>query len=132
MPMPGRGAPARPRPPGWGPAAPPRSTPPIVFALTREKVTAFLSRLLACTATVAVDPEISVRCTLPSVRTAEQVRHLLLRYGVPSSVEETVLLVAPAQAQALFREGGIIGWERLRTWARDDHGRDRKSVVTGQ
>jgi len=111
------------RHPELGRAGAARSIPPIVFALTREKVTAFLSRLLACTATVAVDPEISVRCALPSVRTAEQVRHLLLRYGVPASVEGTVLLVAPAQAQALFREVGIIGWERLRTWARYDQGR---------
>ncbi|HLA23882.1 MAG TPA: replicative DNA helicase, partial [bacterium] len=100
-----------------------RSIPPIVFTLTREKVTVFLSRLLACTATVAVDPEISVRCAFPSARMAEQVRHLLLRFGVPSSLDGTALMVAPAQAQALFREVGIIGWERLRTWARYDQGR---------
>src|SRR3990170_3578681 len=100
-----------------------RSIPPIVFTLTREKVTVFLSRLLACTATVAVDPEISVRCAFPSARMAEQVRHLLLRFGVPASLEGAALMVAPAQAQALFREVGILGWERLRTWARYDQGR---------
>ena len=100
-----------------------RSIPSVVFTLTREKLTVFLSRLLACTAAVSVDPEISVRCVFASARMTEQVRHLLLRFGVPSSLEGTDLAVAPAQTQALFREVGIIGWERLRTWARYDQGR---------
>jgi replicative DNA helicase len=100
-----------------------RSLPAVVFTLTREKLTMFLSRLLGCTAAVTVDPEISVRCAFPSARMAEQVRHLLLRFGVPSALDGTALAVAPAQGQALFREIGILGWERLRTWARYDQGR---------
>ncbi len=111
------------RHPELGRAGAARSIPSLVFTLTREKVTVFLSRLLACTASVEVDPEISVRCVFPSERMARQVRHLLLRFGVPSSLEGRELLVAPAQTQALFREVGIIGWERLRTWARYDQGR---------
>jgi replicative DNA helicase len=100
-----------------------RSIPPVVFTMTREKVTIFLSRLLACIATVTVDPEVGVKCALPSARMAEQVRHLLLRFGVPASLAGTALAVGPTHAQALFREIGIVGWERLRTWARYDQGR---------
>ncbi|HEY6102108.1 MAG TPA: replicative DNA helicase, partial [bacterium] len=100
-----------------------RSIPPVVFTMTREKLTIFLSRLLACAATVTVDPEVAVQCALPSARMAQQVRHLLLRFGVPASLAGAGLAIAPAHAQMLFREVGIVGWERLRTWARYDQGR---------
>lgn len=102
---------------------PARSIPPVVFTLTREKMVVFLSRLLGCTATVTLDPEISVRCVFPSARMGEQIRHLLLRFGIPAALDGAALTVAPAPAQALFRHVGIIGWERLRTWARYDQGR---------
>lgn len=111
------------RHPELGREGPARSLPPVVFTLRREKVTVFLSRLLACTGTVTTVPEISVRCALPSARMAKQVRHLLLRFGVPASLADAALIIAPAHAQALFREVGIVGWERLRTWARYDQGR---------
>ena len=100
-----------------------RSIPPGVFTLPREKVAVFLSRLLACTGTVTTDPGITVSCLLPSARMAKQVRHLLLRFGVPAALAGATLTVAPAHAQALFREVGIVGWERLRSWARYDQGR---------
>jgi len=100
-----------------------RSIPPAIFTLPREKVAVFLSRLLACAGTVTTDPEITVSGILPSARMAKQVRHLLLRFGVMASQAGATLMVAPAHAQALFREVGIVGWERLRSWARYDQGR---------
>jgi replicative DNA helicase len=72
---------------------------------------------------VTTDPEITVSCLLPSARMAKQVRHLLLRFAVPASQVGVTLTVAAAHAQALFREVGIVGWERLRSWARYDQGR---------
>jgi len=53
---------------------------------------------------------------------ARQVQHLLLRFGVLSAVAGTVLTVKAEQARRLFREIGLLGWERLRSWARFDQG----------
>jgi len=100
-----------------------RAIPPLVCTLRRDKLALFLSRLLACTAWVEVEPEVRVRCLLPSSRMAAQVRHLLLRFGVAATVEGSSLAAAGEQARHLFREVGILGWERLRTWARTEQGR---------
>ena len=99
-----------------------RTIPPMVLTLTRAKLALFLSRLLACVATVETDPEVAVHCTFPSARMAAQVRHLLLRFGVAAMVEGHVLSVAGEQARMLFRHVGVLGWDRLRTWARYDQG----------
>jgi len=100
-----------------------RLIPALICTLTRDKLALFLSRLLACTGSVASEPEVGVRCALPSTRMAKQVRHLLLRFGVAATVEGTSLSISGEQARTLFREVGILGWERLRTWARYDQGR---------
>ncbi|HEU5298068.1 MAG TPA: replicative DNA helicase [bacterium] len=97
--------------------------PPLVFTLTREKLALFLSRLLACVGTVETEPDVTVRASFPSARMARQVRHLLLRFGAAAVVEDQTLAVSGEQARVLFREVGVLGWERLRTWARYDQGR---------
>ncbi len=99
-----------------------RYLPALIFTLTREKLVLFLSRLLACTSTVQTDPEVVVRSHLPSLRMARQVQHLLLRFGVFTTVDHQVLAVAGDHVRRLFRDVGILGWERLRTWARYDQG----------
>ncbi len=112
-----------------GPAAS-RAIPGLVFMLPREKLAVFLSRLLACAGVVDAvqasedhaDLQVAVRCTLPSVRMARQVQHLLLRFGVASVAQANALAVIGAHARGLFREIGMVGWERLRTWARYDQG----------
>src|SRR5207244_2820789 len=67
-------------------------------------------------------PPIAVRAASPAPRMARQVQHLLLRFGVSSAVAGTVLTVKGEQARRLFREIGLPGWERLRSWARFDQG----------
>src|SRR3989442_77428 len=107
-----------------------RAIPALMFTLTRDKLALFLSRLLACTGLVEVVQhdedggavDIAVRAASPSPRMARQVQHLLLRFGVSSAVAGTVLTVKAEQARRLFREIGLIGWERLRSWARFDQG----------
>ncbi len=109
-----------------------RAIPSLVFTLTREKLALFLSRLLACSGAVeaapdhsaqsGTGPQVAVRCTFPSVRMTRQVQHLLLRFGVVSAVGDTSLAVTGEHARRLFREIGLVGWERLRTWARYDQG----------
>jgi len=105
-----------------------RSIPGLVFTLPRDKLALFLSRLLACTGSVetvqseenTAEMQVAVRCTLPSPRMVRQVQHLLLRFGVASTVQGTALAATGAHARMLLREVGVIGWERLRTWARHD------------
>jgi len=107
-----------------------RAIPPLMFTVTRDKLALFLSRLLACTGSVDAVPQddedgaldISVRAALPSPRMARQVQHLLLRFGVVSAVGGNVLTVQGEHARRLFREIGLVGWERLRAWARFDQG----------
>src|SRR5438093_4093091 len=107
-----------------------RAIPALMFTLTRDKLALFLSRLLACTGLVEVVQhdedggavDIAVRAASPSPRMARQVQHLLLRFGVSSAVAGTVLTVKGEQARRLFREIGLPGWERLRSWARFDQG----------
>ncbi len=99
-----------------------RYLPEPIFTLTRAKLALFLSRLLACTSTVQTEPEVVVRTSLPSPRLARQVQHLLLRYGVVATVDQEGVTVAGDHACRLFREIGIVGCERLRTWARHDQG----------
>ncbi|MBI2972464.1 MAG: replicative DNA helicase [Armatimonadetes bacterium] len=100
-----------------------RYIPELVFTLTREKIALFLSRLLACTSAVEMpDPELSVtvRSTLPSLRMAKQVRHLLLRFGVFAAQRGQELEIRADHVRRLFKEVGILGLERLRMWARYD------------
>src|SRR2546427_1568135 len=107
-----------------------RAIPALMFTLTRDKVALFLSRLLACTGLVEVVQhdedggavDIAVRAASPSPRMARQVQPRLLRLGVSSGVAGTVLTVKGEQARRLFREIGLPGWERLRSWARFDQG----------
>jgi replicative DNA helicase len=105
-----------------------RALPSLVFTLPRDKLAVFLSRLLACTGVVeSLQGEediaaltVAIRCGLPSTRMARQVQHLLLRFGVVATVSGTALEATGAHARVLFREIGLVGWERLRTWARHD------------
>src|SRR2546425_7824832 len=105
-----------------------RAIPGLVFTLPRAKLALFLSRLLACTGGVeteqseenAADMQVAVRCAVPSPRMARQIQHLLLRFGVASTVQGTALAATGVHARMLLREVGVMGWERLRTWARHD------------
>jgi len=99
-----------------------RVVPPAVFTLTREKLALFLSRLLACVSTVETEPGVRVRAAFPSARMAHQVRHLLLRFGIAAAADGTALTLTGDHVRLLFREIGMLGWERLRTWARYDQG----------
>jgi len=102
-----------------GPAAQ-RHLPAPIFMLRRGKLALFLSRLLACVSTVELEPDVVVHSTLPSVRMARQVQHLLLRYGLAAARQEASLVFSGDAARGLFREIGLLGWERLRHWARHD------------
>ncbi len=105
-----------------------RAIPAVVFQLNSDKLALFLSRLLTCTRSIEAvqrnepdsELEVSVRCVLPAVRMARQVQHLLLRFGVVAVGSAASLTVNAAQARQLFRAVGLVGWERLRAWARYD------------
>ncbi|HEV8353207.1 MAG TPA: replicative DNA helicase [bacterium] len=100
-----------------------RHLPALIFTLLRSKVQLLLSRLLACVSTVKTDPDVVVRSVFPSARMARQVQHLLLRFGIFATRQEAALVCSGDVARSLFREVGVLGWERLRTWARHDQGR---------
>jgi replicative DNA helicase len=97
-----------------------RTLPAGIFTLPRKKLALFLSRFLACTSTVEPEPTLTVRSTLPSRRLARQVQHLLLRFEVVARVDESGLTVTGEAVRRLFQQVGILGYERLRTWARHD------------
>jgi replicative DNA helicase len=97
--------------------------PALIFTLLRGKIQLFLSRLLACVSTVDTEPDVVVRSVFPSARMARQVQHLLLRFGVFAARQDAALVCSGDVARALFRDVGLLGWERLRTWARHDQGR---------
>ncbi|MDR7518907.1 MAG: replicative DNA helicase [Armatimonadota bacterium] len=97
-----------------------RAIPPVVFTLRREKLALFLNRLLGSLAEVGEYAEgYRAQVTLPSRRMARGLQHLLLRFGVPASVEGTTLALGVSATLALVREVGIFGRERLRRWARN-------------
>ncbi|MGH2347980.1 MAG: replicative DNA helicase [bacterium] len=96
--------------------------PAMIFTLVRGKLQLFLSRLLACVSTVDTEPDVVVRSVLPSARMARQVQHLLLRFGIFATRQDGVLVCSGDVARALFRDIGVLGWERLRAWARHDQG----------
>jgi len=97
-----------------------RALPDPIFTLQREKLALFLSRFLACTSTVETEPVLTVRSLLPSRRLARQVQHLLLRFGIVASVDEYGITIASESARRLFQQIGMLGYERLRTWARHE------------
>jgi len=47
------------------------------------------------------------------------VQHLLLRFGVPATLDGAALTLGVGATLALVREAGIFGWERLRRWGRN-------------
>jgi replicative DNA helicase len=97
-----------------------RPVPPVVFTLRREKLALFLNRLLGSLAEVLEHPNgYQVRITLPSVRMARDIQHLLLRFGAPATLDGTTLTLGVAATLTTVREVGIFGWERLRRWARN-------------
>ncbi len=97
-----------------------RFIPPEVFTLRREKLALFLNRLLAAAGTVTTDEDaLSLEAEMVSLRVAAQVRHLLLRFGVPAVTDGVRVRVPPASMAALIREVGLLGQERLRRWARN-------------
>ncbi len=103
---------------GLPPAA--RAMPPIVFTLRRDKLVLFLNRLLGSVAEVSEHPDgYRAQAVLPSRRFARAVRHLLLRFGVPATLDGATLTLGVSAALVLFREVGIFGWERLRRWSRN-------------
>ncbi|MBI3998140.1 MAG: replicative DNA helicase [Armatimonadetes bacterium] len=97
-----------------------RVIPPAVFTLRRDKLALFVNRLLGSIAEVSEHPEgYTITASLPSRRMARGLQHLLLRFGVPASLEGTTLVLGVSAALAAFRETGVFGWERLRRWARN-------------
>ena len=97
-----------------------RAIPRAVFTLRREKLTLFLNRLLGAAGEVEeLADGTRVRATLPSRRMARGVQHLLLRFGVPATLDGATLVLGGSATLALFRECGVFGWERLRRWARN-------------
>jgi replicative DNA helicase len=120
-----------------------RRLPDAAFRLNRGKLCLLLNRLLACTATVdgpvegresrvesrgsrvesahvSSGPEVlAIHAALPSAVMARQVQHLLLRLGVVAAWDgSTGLEVRGEAALQLLRGCGVLGWERLRQWAR--------------
>ncbi len=108
-----------------------RRLPPVVFQLNRAKLCLFLRCLLGCVATVQGDPEawsqpdgeeraqFAIRAELPNPTMARQVQHLLLRLGVLSAWDGACGLEARGEAALqLLRTCGVLGWEKLRQWAR--------------
>jgi len=106
-----------------------RRLPEVVFQLNRAKLCLLLRCLLACVASVHGDPEawsrrgegeeFSVRAELPNPRMARQVQHLLLRLGVLAAWDGGCGLEARGEAALqLLRSCGVLGWDRLRQWAR--------------
>jgi replicative DNA helicase len=97
-----------------------RTVPGIVFTLKREKLALFLNRLLGSIATIAEDAEgYRARVECPSRRFARGMQHLLLRFGVPATLDGAALALGPSATLTLVREIGAFGWERLRRWARN-------------
>ncbi len=106
-----------------------RCLPEVVFQLNRTKLCLLLRCLLACVATVQGDPEawsrreegqeFTIRAELANPRMARQVQHLLLRLGVLAAWDGGRGLEARGEAALqLLRTCGVLGWERLRQWAR--------------
>ncbi len=103
---------------GQGPSV--RAIPPAVCTLRREKLALFLNRLLGSLAEVSEDGDgYRVRAAMPSARMARGVQHLLLRFGIPATLEGATLTLGVGATLGLVREAGIFGWERLRRWARN-------------
>jgi replicative DNA helicase len=106
--------------PDLGRAPGARAIPGPVFMLRREKLALFLNRLLGSLADVIEHPDgYRIQIVLPSVRMARGVQHLLLRFGVPATLENTTLRLGVSAMLPLAREVGVFGWERLRRWARN-------------
>lgn len=62
---------------------------------------------------------LAIRAELPSGTMARQVQHLLLRLGVVAAWDGSGgLEVRGEAALQLLRSCGVLGWERLRQWAR--------------
>ncbi len=108
-----------------------RRLPEVVFQLNRTKLCLLLRCLLGCTAQLEGDPDawarpdrqpsesFSIRAELPSAAMARQVQHLLLRLGVLSAWDGgRVLYVRGEAALQLLRTSGVLGWDKLRQWAR--------------
>jgi replicative DNA helicase len=64
--------------------------PEEIFTLPREKIALFLNRLYACDGSIVIDRRQNVRLSYASSSyiMAEQVKHLLLRYGILASLRE--------------------------------------------
>ena len=103
--------------------------PPAVFMLPREQMALFLNRLFTCDGSVYVNAhgQPGVSYSTISRRLAEDVQHLLLRFGLvvtlrtkrhrvndkPYTAYEIVLL-GVEETQAFLREIGILGRENAR------------------
>lgn len=61
-----------------------------IFTLTREGITLFVNRLFACDGSIVIDKRQNVRLSYASSSyiLAEQVKHLLLRFGILASLRE--------------------------------------------
>jgi replicative DNA helicase len=106
--------------PELAPAPAARAIPRAAFTLRRDKLALFLNRLLGAAGEVEeLADGTRVHATFPSRRMARGVQHLLLRFGVPATLDGTTLVLGGSATLALFRECGIFGWERLRRWARN-------------
>lgn len=97
-----------------------RTLPPVIYMLRRDKLALFLNRLLGSLAEVSEHPEgHRAQALLPSRRFARAIQHLLLRFGIPATLEGNTLSLGVAATLSLVREVGIFCWERLRRWARN-------------
>jgi replicative DNA helicase len=106
--------------PELGQSAAVRALPPVVYTLRREKLALFLNRLLGALAEVAEHADgYRVLVAFSSPRMARGVQHLLLRFGVPGVREGGTLALGVGATLTLVREVGVLGWERLRRWARN-------------
>ncbi|MGQ0568755.1 MAG: replicative DNA helicase [Armatimonadota bacterium] len=97
-----------------------RTLPPVIYMLRRDKLALFLNRLLGSLAEVSEHPEgHRAQVLFPSRRFARAIQHLLLRFGIPATLEGNTLSLGVAATLSLVREVGIFCWERLRRWARN-------------
>jgi replicative DNA helicase len=88
----------------WGKGAHTKTIPPVVFRLRRSQVALFLNRLFATDgwASVVNGNQAQLGYATASQRLARQVQHLLLRFGVISSLKKRLVK---------YKESGRVSWQ---------------------
>ena len=104
----------------------PAEVPPSVFTLPKKQLALFLNRLFASCSRVSIDEqgELQIAYVSSSERLVKQIQHLLLRFGILSSVNRKVRFIERRKqsfqldlldAERFGAEIGIFGVEELRT-----------------